>query len=62
MRASVDQQICIGCTLCTQTCAAVFKMEEDKAVAYKNPVPQENHACAQKATEECPVQAITLMP
>lgn len=62
MTAIIDPQICIGCTLCTQTCPEVFRMEQEKAVVYKNPVPRENHECARRATEECPVQAITLIP
>ena len=34
MKACVDPDICIGCSLCVQTCPEVFKMETDKAVAY----------------------------
>ena len=60
MKASVDHQLCIGCTLCTQICLSVFKMKDDKAIVYKNPVPVDNHACARDAAEQCPVQAITL--
>lgn len=62
MRALVDHQLCIGCTLCMQTCPSVFKMEQDKAVAYQNPVSPDNYECCRKAAEECPVQAITLTP
>ena len=62
MKASVDPQLCIGCTISTQTCLSVFKMEQDKAVVYQNPVSQDNCESARKAAEECPVQAITLTP
>lgn len=59
MRASVDPQVCIGCTLCTQTCPEVFKMEGDKAVAYKDPVPEALEEACKNAAEQCPVSAIT---
>jgi len=35
-------------------------MEEDKAVAYTNPVPPAQEATAKQGAEECPVSAITV--
>lgn len=61
MTATVDHQICIGCTLCTQICPAVFRMETDKAIVYENPVSGGNHGCARSAAEQCPVQAIAVI-
>lgn len=58
MKASVDPAICIGCTLCEQTCPEVFRMEGDKAVAYVSPVPKGFEDSARKAADECPVTAI----
>jgi ferredoxin len=60
MKAYVDPQICIGCTLCVQLCPYVFKMNREKAIAYIEPVPQDKQACCQLASQECPVQAIIL--
>jgi len=60
MKALIDPEVCIGCTLCTQVCEDVFKMQEDKAAVYKDPVPAEDHECARSAAEQCPVQAITI--
>lgn len=61
MRAIVDAETCIGCALCTQVCPEVFKMNDDKAVAYLDPVPQELvDKCAQAANDQCPVSAITV--
>ncbi len=60
MNASVNPNTCIGCTICVQICPEVFKIKGDKAVVSKNPVEDEAHECARQATEQCPVQAITL--
>lgn len=58
MKAKVDPDICIGCTLCVQTCPEVFKMDGDKAVVYTTEVsPNAQNTCRQ-AAEECPVTAI----
>jgi len=61
MKAFVDPDVCIGCSLCTQVCPEVFKMQEDKAVAYLNPVPEELQDSCKKAADECPVTAITIL-
>lgn len=60
MKAFVDPDICIGCTLCAQTCPEVFKMDGDKAAAYLEPVPEQLKDSCEKAAEECPVSAIKI--
>ncbi|MDD4900098.1 MAG: ferredoxin [Candidatus Omnitrophica bacterium] len=60
MRAVVDPDKCIGCTLCTQICPEIFKMEGDKAVAYLNPVPDKLINSCRQAAEQCPVEAISI--
>lgn len=60
MKAVVDPEKCIGCTLCVQTCPEVFRMEEDKAVAYADPVPPEKEESCREAAESCPVDAIAV--
>ena len=60
MIAKVDPDICIGCTLCVQTCPEVFHMDGDKAVAAKNAVPKEAEKTCRQAADECPVSAITI--
>lgn len=53
----VDQEICIGCELCTNICPAIFKMDDNgKAVAYV-----ERDEDGNEAMDNCPVQAIGLV-
>ena len=60
MNASVDKDTCIGCGLCPSICPSVFEMDDDKAVARTNPVPDGNEDDARDAESSCPVNAISL--
>jgi ferredoxin len=60
MKAAVDKDLCIGCALCTEICPEVFKMDDEVAVAYTNPVPSPNESTAKQAAEECPVSCISI--
>lgn len=60
MKARVDSDTCIGCSLCVTTCPQVFKMEGDKAVVIVPIVPKEVEKTCQQAADECPVTAIFL--
>lgn len=61
MKAKVDKETCIGCGLCVATCPEVFRMEDDKTVAYVAVVPKEVEEACKKAAEECPVTAIVII-
>ena len=61
MKAFVDIVLCTGCGLCPLTCPEVFKIEDDHAIAYTNPVPQKAKDSCRTAAEECPVEAITII-
>ena len=58
MRVSVDQDTCIGCGLCPETCPEVFELRDDKATAKMEEVPEDQVECCKQAAEECPVEAI----
>ena len=61
MKARVDADTCVGCGLCVGTCPEVFKMDGDKAVVIGSVVPKGAEDTCKKATEECPVAAITII-
>jgi ferredoxin len=58
MKATVDEDLCTGCELCTQTCPDVFEMEDDVAKVTVDEIPSDAEDCAKQAAEECPVEAI----
>jgi ferredoxin len=60
MRAVVDKDTCVGCTLCEQICPGVFKMEDYKAVVIADIVSVQAEDSCQKAAQDCPVGAITI--
>jgi ferredoxin len=57
-RAFVDQEICIGCTLCTTLAPRTFSMEENfKAQA--NLEHEDSVEAIDSAIASCPVQCIS---
>jgi ferredoxin len=58
MKVTVDEETCIGCGLCAETCPEVFELKDDKAVAKMEEVPENLVDSCKEAAEECPVEAI----
>jgi len=65
-KAFVDKNICIGCSVCTETCPSVFKVKEDSNYTNEfksftnDAVDQESIVEAvQQAIDSCPVQCIS---
>ncbi len=60
MRAIVDEETCIGCGLCAETCPEVFEMSDDKALVKVDEVPEHAMEACKEAVENCPVEAIQM--
>jgi ferredoxin len=60
MKAIVDEETCIGCGLCADTCPEVFEMGDDKAVVKVEEVPENAVDSCREAAENCPVEAIQI--
>lgn len=59
MKVIVDQDLCISCGLCVETCPDIFDWNDDgKADVQVDPVPADREDCAKEAMENCPVDAI----
>jgi ferredoxin len=60
MKATVDQDLCVGCGLCADTCPQVFVMEGDLAATIADDVPAAAADACRDAADACPVDAITI--
>ncbi|MCL6449012.1 MAG: ferredoxin [Armatimonadetes bacterium] len=59
MRVEVDQELCISCGACIDTCPEVFEWnEDDKAKSIVDEVPSDFEEQAHEAVESCPTSAI----
>jgi len=60
MKVTVDEETCIGCEVCVDTCPEVFEMVDDKARVKINEVPRDVVESCREAAENCPVEAIQI--
>ena len=60
MKVKVDAELCVGCSLCVDTCPEVFEMKEDKAIVKTEEVFSESEDCCAQSKDECPVEAIII--
>jgi ferredoxin len=60
MRAVIDEETCIGCESCAETCPEVFEMSGDKVIVKVDEIPEDVVDSCKEAAENCPVEAIQI--
>ncbi len=60
MKAIIDRDGCIGCTLCAGKCPDVFRMADDGLAEAYQGISPENAALAREAADACPVSVIDI--
>ncbi len=60
MRVMIDEEACIGCGVCSESCPEVFELSDDKASVKVDEVPEEVVESCRDAVESCPVEAIQI--
>ncbi len=60
MKVSVNEELCVGCGLCANTCPEVFEMQGDKAIVKGDVVPAEAEESCKQTKDDCPVEAIIM--
>lgn len=55
----LDQDECIGCEACVETCPAVFGFDEDETKAFIIEGSDANADCVEEAIASCPAGCIT---
>ncbi len=61
MHAEVDQDLCISCGACIDTCPDVFNWNDDeKAHSVVDEVPGDLEELASEAADGCPTEAISV--
>lgn len=55
----IDQEECIGCEACVETCPAVFGFDEDETKAFIIEGSDAAADCIDEAIASCPVECIT---
>ena len=59
MKATVDQDVCIGSGNCEATCPDVFELRNGKSHVKVGTVPEKLEGKVEEAVNGCPVQAIS---
>lgn len=60
MKATVDNNLCVGCGLCVELCPSVFAMQGSLAVVQAEPATPDAQSTCRDARDQCPVCAISL--
>lgn len=58
MAIVIDEEACIGCEACVETCPDVFEMDDDGEKATVK-APDSSEECVDEAIDTCPSEAIS---
>lgn len=56
MAIEIDQDACMGCEACVETCPEVFELNADGKAQVKD--PDSDADCVDEAIDSCPAEAI----
>jgi len=57
-KIKIDEELCIGCNLCSEICSKTFELKGEKAKVKKKEV--DKVTTEKEAAESCPVSAIII--
>jgi len=61
MKPVVDEDLCIGCAACEDTCPEVFRLDDGGISRVIMPEPgPDMYGCVRDACDACPTDAITI--
>ena len=60
MKVKVDEETCIICGLCAETCPEVFEVIDDKVSVKVGEVPKDVVNTCREAVKNCPGEAIQI--
>ncbi len=60
MKVFVNEDLCIGCGLCVDTCPDIFEIVDDKSIVRVSEVPKTYEDLVKEARDNCPVDAISI--
>ncbi len=55
----INEDECIGCEACVETCPEVFSFDDDDGKAYVNEGVDGTEECIEEAIASCPSECIT---
>ena len=61
MKVKVDSDLCSGTGICEQTCPEVFEVVEGISTVKVDEVPSEAEESCEKAVQDCPTGAISVV-
>ena len=58
-KVKIDQEECIGCEACVETCPSVFRFDADEGKAFVIEGSDQDVDCVEEAIASCPVSCIS---